>query len=66
MCCPTQAEVRRYNLGFGVLRLLERITPAGKLTEEALRNATYQHEFPKEGQRSCRTVSTKRQLRFSE
>ncbi len=49
MCCPTQAEVRRYNLGFGVLRLLERITPAGKLTEEALRNATYQHEFPKEG-----------------
>lgn len=49
MCCPTQAEVRRYNLGFGVLRLLERITPAGKLTEEALRNATYRHEFPKEG-----------------
>ena len=49
MCCPTQAEVRRYNLGFGVLRLLERITPAGKLTEDALRNATYQHEFPKEG-----------------
>ena len=50
MCCPTQAEVRRYNLGFGVLRLLERITPAGELTEDALRNATYQHEFPKEGQ----------------
>ena len=49
MCCPTQAEVRRYNLGFGVLRLLERITLAGKLTEDALRNATYQHEFPKEG-----------------
>ena len=49
MCCPTQAEVRRYNLGFGVLRLLERITPAGKLTEDALRNATYQHEFPKDG-----------------
>ncbi len=50
MCCPTQAEVRRYNLGFGVLRLLERTTPAGKLTEDALRNATYQHEFPKDGQ----------------
>ncbi len=50
MCCPTQAEVRRYNLGFGVLRLLERITPAGKLTEEALRNATYQHEFAQDGQ----------------
>jgi hypothetical protein len=50
MCCPTQAEVRRYNLGFGVLRLLERITPAGELTEDALRNATYQHEFPKDGQ----------------
>ena len=49
LCCPTQAEVRRYNLGFGVLRLLERITLAGKLTEDALRNATYQHEFPKEG-----------------
>ena len=50
MCCPTQAEVRRYNLGFGVLRLLERTTPAGELTEDALRNATYQHEFPKDGQ----------------
>ena len=50
MCCPTQAEMRRYNLGFGVLRLLERTTPAGALTEEALRNATYQHEFPKDGQ----------------
>ena len=50
MCCPTQAEVRRYNLGFGVLRLLERTTPAGRLTEDALRNATYQHEFPKDGQ----------------
>ena len=50
MCCPTQPEVRRYNLGFGVLRLLERATPAGRLTEEALRNATYQHEFPKDGQ----------------
>ncbi|MYB77384.1 MAG: hypothetical protein F4X83_09870 [Chloroflexi bacterium] len=49
MCCPTQAEVRRYNLGFGVLRLIERTTPAGRLTEEALRNATYQHEFPKDG-----------------
>ncbi|MDE2816000.1 MAG: hypothetical protein OXK81_04765 [Chloroflexota bacterium] len=50
MCCPTQPEVRRYNLGFGVLRLLERTTPAGRLTEDALRNATYQHEFPKDGQ----------------
>ncbi len=50
MCCPTQAEVRRYNLGFGVLRLLERTTSAGELTEDALRNATYQHEFPKDGQ----------------
>lgn len=50
MCCPTQPEVRRYNLGFGVLRLIERTTPAGRLTEEALRNATYQHEFPKDGQ----------------
>ena len=50
MCCPTQPEVRRYNLGFGVLRLIERMTPAGRLTEEALRNATYQHEFPKDGQ----------------
>ncbi len=50
MCCPTQAEVRRYNLGFGVLRLLQRTTPAGELTEDALRNATYQHEFPKDGQ----------------
>ena len=54
MCCPTQAEVRRYNLGFGVLRLLERITPAVKLTEDALRNATYQHEFPKDGQAQLR------------
>lgn len=50
MCCPMQPETRRYNLGFGVLRLLERTTPAGSLTEEALRNATYQHEFPKDGQ----------------
>lgn len=50
MCCPTQAEVRRYNLGFGVLRLLERTTPAGRLTADELRNATYQHEFPKDGQ----------------
>lgn len=50
MCCPTQPEERRYNLGFGVLRLIERTTPAGRLTEDALRNATYQHEFPKDGQ----------------
>lgn len=50
MCCPTQEETRRYNQGFGVLRLLERTTPAGRLTEEALRNATYQHEFPQDGQ----------------
>ncbi len=50
MCCPTQEEMRRYNQGFGVLRLLERTTPAGRLTEDALRNATYTHEFPKDGQ----------------
>ena len=54
LCCPSQPEVRRYNLGFGVLRLLERSTPAGRLTEEALRNAIYQHEFPKDGQAQLR------------
>jgi hypothetical protein len=50
LCCPTQLEMRKYNLGFGVLRLLQRTTPAGELTEEALRNATYQNEFPKDGE----------------
>ena len=54
MCCPTQPEVRRYNFGFGVLRLLERITPAGELTEDVLRNTTYRHEFPKDGQAQLR------------
>lgn len=54
MCCPTQPEVRRYNLGFGVLRLLERSTLAGRLTEDELRNATYQHEFPKGGRAQLR------------
>ena len=57
MCCPTQRVVRRYQLIEDDMRLLSEETvalPAGEdsaaLTAEILRNATYQHGFPKAGQ----------------